>query len=312
MNDPALLGRQPYRTGLLYAAGACGIWGLVMPVYLKSLAQLPVLELLANRVVWASLFALGLITLTGGWSAAREALVPRNLWLLLISATLVTLNWVIYILAVIDDRLIEASLGYFMNPLVSVMLGTAFLGERLRPMQIAACALAAVGVAVMTAGAEGLPWRGLTLAVSFGFYGLVRKVVHVDSLVGFAVEATLLLPLGAAYMLWLVMTGQSDFSAANPRLDLLLLGAGLVTALPLIWFAAAARRLPLSTLGLLQYSAPTGTFLLGTLLYGEPFTRSAAMTFGCIWSALVVYSLDAALARRRRVPDAVAERGPAS
>lgn len=299
MSDTERPRRRDTRTGFLYAAGCFGVWGLVMPVYMKALASVPVLEILSHRVIWASAFAALLITAAGRWREVRAALEGRNLRLLLVSSVLVTANWVTYILAIIHDHLLDTALGYYMNPLVSVALGMIFLGERLRPLQIAACAIAAAGVGLMAATAGTVPWIALTLAFSFGFYGLVRKVVRVEALVGFLVEASMVMPLALGYLLWLAVAGEPAFSRAAPGIDALLLGAGVVTALPLIWFAAAARKLPLSVLGLLQYSSPSFAFLLGILVYGEPFTRAEAVTFACIWLALAVYTVDAMLAQRR-------------
>jgi chloramphenicol-sensitive protein RarD len=185
-----------------------------------------------------------------------------------------------------------------MNPLVSVALGMLVLGERLRRPQIAACLIASLGVAILGAATGGLPWIALALAFSFGFYGLVRKVVAVESLIGFTFEASILTPIAAIYLLWLAATGQSSFGLATPLRDALLLGAGIVTALPLIWFAAAARKLPLTTVGLLQFTSPSATFLLGVFVYHEPFSAAEAITFACIWLALLLYVADALLARR--------------
>ena len=297
MADDAQPLRRQHRIGLLYALGAFTAWGVVLPIYLKALADVPVLHILAHRIVWGALFALALVAGLGRRRELGQLLVPRTMALLLLSALLVTINWVTYIYAVSNSHIVETSLGYFMNPLVSVALGMLVLGERLRPLQIAACLIAGVGVAILAAATGGLPWIALTLAFSFGFYGLVRKVVAVESLIGFTFEASILAPIAALYLLWLWASGQSSFTLATPGRDTLLLGAGVVTALPLIWFAAAARKLPLTTIGLLQFTSPSATFLLGVLVYGEPFSAGEATTFACIWLALLLYLADALLAR---------------
>ena len=305
MTDDAQLRRRQHRIGLLYALGAFTAWGVVLPIYLKALADVPVLEILAHRIVWGALFALALVAGLGRRHELRQLLAPRTMALLLLSALLVTINWVTYIYAVSNSHIVETSLGYFMNPLVSVALGMLVLGERLRPLQTAACLVAGVGVAILAAATGGLPWIALTLAFSFGFYGLVRKVVAVESLIGFTFEASILAPLAVLYLLWLAASAQSSFGLATPARDALLLGAGIVTALPLIWFAAAARKLPLTTIGLLQFTSPSATFVLGVFVYGEPFSAAEAATFACIWLALLLYVVDALLAR----PALAAERG---
>lgn len=304
-HDAPFLRRQR-RIGLVYALGAFTAWGVVLPIYLKALAEVPVLQILAHRIVWGALFALALVAGLGRRRELRQLLVPRTMALLSLSALLVTINWVTYIYAVSNSHIVETSLGYFMNPLVSIALGMLVLGERLRPLQIAACLVAGIGVAILAAATGGLPWIALTLAFSFGFYGLVRKVVAVESLIGFTFEASVLAPIAALYLLWLWASGQNSFGIATPARDTLLLGAGVVTALPLIWFAAAARKLPLTTIGLLQFSSPSATFLLGVFVYDEPFSASEATTFACIWLALLLYVADALLAR----PVLAAERGP--
>ena len=290
--------RRVRRIGFLYAFGAFGAWGVVLPLYMKALEGVPVLEILVHRVLWAALATVALIAALGQLGEARRALTPRSIALLMVSAALVTANWVTYIFAVTSDHIIETSLGYFMNPLVSVALGMAVLGERLRPLQLAACLIGALGVVILTTASSGVPWIALTLAFSFGCYGLVRKVVAVESLIGVAFEAAILAPLALGYLLWLAHEGRASFGIAAPGLDLLLMGSGLATALPLVWFAAAARKLPLTTIGLLQFSSPSATFLLGILAYGEPFSGAEAVTFACVWVALGLYTADALRTRR--------------
>jgi chloramphenicol-sensitive protein RarD len=298
------------RAGYLYAFGAFALWGLVLPIYIKALAAVPVAEILAHRVLWASLFALVLLAVLGRLHALRSVLVARSLALLVLSAALVTINWVTYVVGVVNDNLLAASLGYFLNPLVSIALGMVVLGERLRPRQLWACALAALGVLILAAAIRSVPWIALSLAFSFGFYGLVRKIVAVEALVGFTFEVAILAPLAAGYLLWLAAGGNGAFALAAPRLDLLLLGSGFFTALPLVWFAAAARKLPLTTIGLLQFTAPSAAFLLGVFVFGEPFGGAQAACFGCIWLALLLYSLDALMGARSaalKAPGAAAD-----
>ena len=281
-------------TGIAYAVGAFGMWGIIAPVHFKLLGAVPPTEVLAQRIVWATLFVLGLIAARQGFRELRQALAPaRRLGLLCLSAALVAVNWLVYIWAVSAGHLVEASLGYFINPLVNVALGVIFLGERLRPSQIAACTLAALGVAILTWSAGTVPWIALALAFSFGFYGLIRKTVAFDPLIGFSVECFVLVPLASIYLAVLAMSGGTTFADADWTIDLLLVLTGVTTSAPLIWFAAAAQRLKLSTLGLMQYIAPSCILLLGVLVYGEPFRTTQAIAFAAIWTALALYSAEA-------------------
>jgi len=276
MDPPSTERDRRTLTGILYALAAFGTWGLVAPVHFKLLAAVPALEVLAQRIVWSALFVLAIIAARRRWPPVLAALRPRRpLGMLAISAVLVGANWLVYIWAVSSGQLVEASLGYFINPLVNVALGIVFLGERLRPLQVAACGLASVGVLVLTVAAGTVPWIALALGISFGFYGLIRKTVRVDPLIGFCVESLLLLPFALGYV-------------------------AALTSAPLIWFAAAAQRLKLSTVGLLQYLAPSCLLGLGVVVYGEPFTRIEAVAFAAIWTALALYSADAFAAARER------------
>jgi chloramphenicol-sensitive protein RarD len=280
--------------GILYALAAFGTWGLVAPVHFKLIAAVPPFEVLAQRIVWSTLLVLALIGARRRWRELSGALASRRtLSMLALSALLVAGNWLVYIWAIGTGQLVEASLGYFINPLVNVALGIVFLGERLRPWQIAACGLAAAGVGVMTAAAGTVPWIALALGISFGFYGLIRKTVRVDPLIGFCVESLLLVPFALACVVFLAATGASVFLKGGWRLDLLLVLTAVTTSAPLIWFAAAAQRLKLSTVGLLQYIAPSCLLALGVLVYGEPFMATKAIAFAAIWTALALYSADA-------------------
>ena len=295
--------REPRRqraVGFAYAVAAYGLWGF-MPVYLKTVGAAPVLEVLCHRVVWALAFLLLLSWRQGQLGVLRAALQPgRTLAVLAASTVFIAVNWLVYIWAVVHGRLLEGSLGYYINPLVNVLLGVLVLRERLeRPVQ-AAVAIAATGVLWLTVRAGQPPWIALAVAVSFGMYGLLRKLAPIGALAGLAVETALLLPLAGGYLVWTITSGRSAFLAGNATLDLLLILAGPVTAVPLLFFAGAARRLPLSTLGFLQYLSPTLQLLLAVFVYGEAFDASRAAAFGCIWTALAVFALHSA---RRGAPD---------
>ncbi len=282
------------RTGVLYALGAFSTWGLLVPIHFKMLTGIPAFEILAHRVLWGCVFACGLLWMRGEGGLLREALRPsRRLAMLGLSAGLVAINWFVYIWAVNAGHLVQTSLGYFINPLVNVALGVLFLRERLQAAQIAACLLAALGVLILAVSSGALPWVALSLALSFGCYGLVRKVVPVSALTGFCVESMILVPIAAAYVAWSIATGHSAMLRGDATLDGLLLLTGVSTAAPLIWFAEAARRLKLSTIGLLQYLSPTGQLILGVFAYGEPFSWSQGAAFGAIWMALMIYSVSA-------------------
>jgi chloramphenicol-sensitive protein RarD len=285
--------------GLVYALAAYLSWGLVVPVHFRLLGAYSPNHILAERIVWSSLFAGALALIL----AARHRLnLPRPLRrrhaLLLLSAAMIAVNWLLYLYAISGGHLLDASLGYYINPLVSVALGRVVLGERLRPMQAAAVGVAAAGVAIAVGWAGELPLLSLSLAVSFALYGLARKVAAIDALVGFLAETLLLLP-GA--ILWLVLTAE-PFLPAEPISRALLMLTGLTTALPLIWFAAAAVRLTLTTLGLLQYVAPTCLLGLSVLAFGERVQPPRALMLALIWVALVLYTVDALRLRRTPAP----------
>jgi chloramphenicol-sensitive protein RarD len=300
-SDEAERGRRRVLTGVLYAVAAFTIWGVVAPLHFKLLAGVPALELLAQRIVWSCVLAVGLIAAQGLWGDVGRVLGSATaLPFLCLSALLIGVNWLIYIWAITTGHLVEASLGYFINPLVNVILGIVFLGERLTRLQMAACALAALGVLVMAIAAGVIPWIALSLGISFGFYGLIRKSVRADPLVGFFVETLVLLPFSAGYVLWLLASGTSAILRGDLRIDLLLVLTGGTTSAPLIFFAAAAQRLKLSTVGLLQYVSPSLLLALGVFVYGEPFTAVDAVAFGAIWTALALYSLDALSGSRPR------------
>lgn len=280
------------KTGVFFALAAFGFWGLV-PIYFKSLGRVTPLEILAHRVIWSVLLTAVLIFLAKDWSGLRGALSSKGVWRTL-SATslLVTLNWLVFIYAVNTDRILQASLGYYINPLVNVLLGVIFLRERLRPLQLVAVLFAAAGTANITIQFGRVPWIALILAFSFGTYGLLRKTVRIEAVNGLFVETALISPLALGYLIYLGIDGNLAFGTAGSKITLLLFLAGAVTAFPLVWFTNAARRLRYSTLGLLQYLAPSLMFLLAVFRYGEPFTLMNLITFGCIWTGLAVFVLD--------------------
>jgi chloramphenicol-sensitive protein RarD len=289
--DPAARGPSDRAVGLLLGLGAYTFWGF-LAIYFKLLAEAPAVELLAHRVVWALLLLLALTFHQGLSGELAQALRPGpTLALLMATTVLIAVNWLVYIWAVVNGRILEGSLGYFINPLVNVLLGVLVLKERLERPVLAAVALAAAGVAWLTLQAGHPPWISLTLAVSFGLYGLLRKLVPVGAVTGLTVETLLLAPLGLAYLLWARAAGRLVFLSGRPGRDLLLLLAGPFTALPLLLFTGAARRLPLSTLGFLQYVSPTLQLLVAVLIYREPFTPERAVAFGFIWAALVVFAV---------------------
>ncbi|MFM7121489.1 MAG: EamA family transporter RarD, partial [Gammaproteobacteria bacterium] len=277
--------------GVTLALSAYTIWGLA-PLYFKALDFADAIEIVAHRVVWSVLLLFAVVNARGLWGEVR-ALGRNQLSWLAASGALIACNWGIFIWALQADRLVEVSLGYFINPLVNALLGVLFLRERLSRSQQWALVAAAVGVANEVVAVGVVPWMGLSLAVTFGCYGLVRKQTPVDSAVGLGVETVLLLPLALAWLLFDLHAGTGTLAAGGrSELALLALG-GLVTVVPLMAFAGAARRLPLSSLGFFQYLAPTLSLLLAVLVYGEPFWLQQFVTFGAIWTGLIIFSIGA-------------------
>lgn len=288
---------QRTRTGFWLGIGAYVSWGL-LPLYLHLLRQVAPLQVLGHRVLWSLILLVGIVLLLGRargvWMAARG----RTLLLLAASASLIAVNWFIYIWSIGHAHVLEASLGYFINPLVNVALGVAVLGERVSRVQKLAVAIAAAGVLAMVVAGGGAIWISLTLAVSFALYGLIRKVAAIDALGGLTVETLLLAPAALAVVLYAGQTGQGAWGY-DGRLDLLLVLAGAVTAAPLLMFAAAARRLRYATLGLLQYIAPSLQFAEAVLLFGEPLRPVHLVTFALIWTGCAVYAWDSLRIARR-------------
>lgn len=287
--------------GVAYGLGAYAWWGFVLPWYFKALDSAPALELLAHRVIFGLPVLLGIVWFLRGWGRLREACTRwRSLRLLVPTAALIGVNWFVFIYAVVQGRLLEASLGYFINPLVSIALGFFFLGERPRPVQWAAIVLAAASVAGLTIAHGSLPWVSVTVALSFGLYGLLRKRAEVDSVTGVTVETVLLLPFMLALQVWLYLRSEAVLGVGPHWQSLLMTLGGAMTVVPLVWFTTAARRLRLATMGLMQYIAPTGQFLTAVLAFGEPFDRTRAVAFGVIWVALGLYTWDSWRGRTRR------------
>ncbi len=280
------------RKGLLLAAGCYTLWGL-FPVYFHLLHEVPPEQVLMHRMLWSLLLLGSVLTIRGQWGWLRDLLgSPRVIGGFAASAGLLAANWFIYIWAVNHGHVVDSSLGYFMTPLVNILLGALVLKEQLRRSQWLAIGMAALGVLWLTFLSHGFPWIGLSLAITFGTYGLLRKTAALGALEGLSLETLLLFPLAAGYLAYLHLTGQNTFATAPVRLQLWLAAAGPITAIPLIMFAAGARRIPLSLLGLMQYIAPTLQLLLGVLLYQEPFAAERAIGFAFIWTALAVYSAE--------------------
>lgn len=286
------------RHAVLAAFTAFAIWGLA-PLYFKAVGSVPPVEIVAHRVLWSALLLAVLLALWRGFGHLRRLRTePRLLAVLTLTAVLTGSNWLVFVWAISADRVLEASLGYFINPLVSVLLGRLFLGERLRPLQQVAVALACAGVLWRMLQVGALPWVALFLALTFGFYGLLRKRAPIDAVSGLFVETLLTLPLALAWLGWLAVHGELNFGHGAAT-DWLLPLAGVLTAVPLMLFAFGAQRLPLSTIGFLQYIAPTLNFVLAVFVFREPFDNLQLIGFGLIWAALAVYSLDMASAARR-------------
>lgn len=277
--------------GIIYGLLAYLAWGL-LPLFWKTFISVSSGEILGHRVVWSFVFVALLLLIGGRWKALKSAFSERKNVLPMIGCSLlISLNWLIYIWAVNHDRVVETSLGYYINPLISVLLGVCFLGERLRVVQWAAMALATAGVTVLTFSYGSVPWISLALALSFGVYGLVKKKMHLEPMVSLAGETVVVLPVAAVYLLVVGMTGQSTTSSLSAGYQLLLGLSGVATAMPLLWFAQAAQRLSLTTVGFLQYLAPTISLILGVALYDEPFTTVHLISFCLIWSALLLFTL---------------------
>jgi chloramphenicol-sensitive protein RarD len=284
------------RAGLAAAAAAFVIWGL-FPIYLAGLSKVSALEITAHRILWSVVFVLGWLGLRGELGKIRAALAREGILLrLFASAALITINWLAFVWAVTQNHVMDVSLGYYINPLVNVLLGIFILSERLNRVQWIAVALAAVGVTYLAADTGHIPWAALAVAISFAFYGLIRKTANVEALPGLAIELVILLPLAAGYLIWREAQGVGSLGGALVRGDAftvtLLVFSGLITALPLYLFSYGARLIPYSTVGVIQYIAPSMQLATAVFYFREPFEHGRAVGFGMIWLALVVYAGD--------------------
>jgi chloramphenicol-sensitive protein RarD len=290
--------------GVLFGIGAYGLWGL-LPLYFYVLQPASAVEIVANRVVWSLLFCTLLITVTRTWRVLGAAFRNRSVLLTLaIAAGLIAVNWLTYTYGVTTGQAVEASLGYFINPLVSVLLGVFVLKETLRPLQWAAVVIGFIAVIVLTFSYGKLPWIALTLAVSFGLYGFVKKRVgpRVDAITSLTVETIVLAPLAAATMIFLAVSGSASLASHGAGHFWLLVSSGVITAVPLLFFGASARRLPMTTIGLLQYFAPVLQFIVALAVFHEAMTLDRWIGFGVVWLALLVLTVDMlAVARKNSV-----------
>lgn len=286
--------------GIVYAAGAYILWGL-LPLYWKALHDVPSTQIVAHRLVWSLVFVGLALTLRRNWGWLGKAIrQPRVLLTFALSGALLTVNWLVYIWGVNAGFIVETSLGYFINPLVNVLLGFLILKERLRPAQWAALGVALAGVLYLTFSYGAFPWIALTLAFSFGIYGLIRKTAALNSAEGLFVETAVFFLPALGFLLLQESRGVGALGHLDATTTLLLIGAGAATSIPLILFAAGARRITLTTLGLLQYVAPTLQFLIGVVIYHEPFGAGRLVGFGLIWLALVLYTAESLIVHRRK------------
>jgi len=289
------------RRGLLFGITAYGLWG-VLPLYWTLLEPAGAVEIIAHRILW-SMITMGLLVVVLRRTSQLRAILThrRTLGLLVSAALVITVNWVVYVYGVNNEMVVETSLGYFINPLVTVLMGVLLLGERLRPLQWGAIGVASIAVVVLTIDYGRLPYVALVLAFSFGTYGLLKKTADVGAVESLAVETTVVAPLAAAYVAWLVATGDSSFGTEGASHAALLVSTGIITAIPLICFGAAAIRVPLTTLGLLQYLAPTLQLVLGVFVMDEAMPASRWVGFVLVWIALVIFTVEATNHRRRQL-----------
>ena len=283
--------------GILYGVTVYVLWGF-FPIYWKLLSHVPALQLLGHRIAWSFLLLLSVIFITKQWNEFRVTLNARTFRMYLIAALLIGVNWLTYVWAVNAGFIVETSLGYFINPLLSVLMGVLFLGERLRTMQWIPLALAAIGVAYLTVVYGQPPWISLLLAFTFGFYGLVKKLAPLGSVHGLTIETGILLLPALAYLVMVQANNTASFLHSGFTSDLLMIGAGLVTTIPLLLFASAAKKIPLTMIGILQYIAPTIQFLIGVFIYKETFDQSRLIGFGMVWLALIIFWVENYLANR--------------
>jgi chloramphenicol-sensitive protein RarD len=295
--------------GILNGIGAYALWGL-FPIYWKYLHQVPALQIIGHRIGWSFLLLIAVILLTRQWQSFRSAaLAPKTIVIYSIAAVLLSLNWLVYVWGVNAGYIVESSLGYFINPLFSMLLGVVFLGERLRPAQWIPVALAAAGVIYLTVTYGRPPWIALSLAFTFGLYGLVKKIAPLGSLYGLTLETALVFPIALIYLAFVEFTGTGGFLHQGALTDILLIGTGIITSVPLLMFASAARQIPLTMIGVLQYIAPTLQFLIGVFLYQETFDRERFIGFSLVWLALIIFWLENYFANRRVAVQPIPELG---
>ena len=293
------------RGGIISAVSAYTMWGIA-PLYFKLIQHISADEILVHRVVWSTILLLLVVLLSNKWRSFIKVISqPRIVLRLTISAAFLGVNWFMFIWAVNNDHLLDASLGYYINPLLSVALGVIFLGERLRPWQLFAVALALIGVIIQLVMVGSLPIISLALAGTFGIYGLLRKQMPIDSFVGLLIESLMMLPIALVYWLLFLETTTSNMLLNEWSLNTILICAGIVTTAPLLCFTAAAKRMTLSALGFFQYIGPSIMFILATFYYQEPLYLAKLVTFACIWTALAVFSFDSIKARRKHQKEIV-------
>lgn len=292
MTDTTDSAEKPVRDGLVSALLAYTLWG-VLPLYFKAVQTVPLFEVLTHRIIWAVPFGAVIISARKQWPEVKAAMAhKRTLSLLALTALLIALNWLVYIFAVQRQQIFQASLGYYVNPLLFALTGVIFFGEKLSRNKMLAIGMAAGGVLILTLSVGEMPAITIMLAVLFTLYGVIRKRLVVGGMPGLFIETLVLVPFGLIYLLWLMITGSAVFGTANPGMSAMLVLAGPLTALPLLFFALAARRLDLTTVGIIQFLAPTLQFFVG-LYFGEPFTMALAICFTCIWLAVSLFAWDA-------------------
>lgn len=281
-------------TGILYVSGAYVLWGF-LPIYWKLMDSVPPTEILAHRVVWSFTFVAVIVLFLKRKqlkSFFQEQMGKKKTWLgLFLSSLFISINWLTYIYTVNTGHVLEASLGYYINPLVSVLMGVIVLRERLNGSQSLSFIIAAIGVLYMTLSIGKFPFLALILALTFGFYGLAKKLLKVDAMLGLLLETSFMLPFALLFLMYTGITGPHSFMTGSLKIDMLLIGTGVVTALPLLWFAGGAQRIPLYVVGFLQYIAPTINLFIGVLLYNESFTVDHFVTFACIWTAIIIFTV---------------------
>lgn len=294
--------------GILYGIGAYLLWG-VFPIYWKLLHDVPALQVISHRITWSFVVLMIYIFATKQWQDFRSvAANARTIMIYAAAGVLLSINWLIYVWGVNAGFIVETSLGYFINPLLSVLMGVIFLRERLRPMQWIPVTIATAGVIYLTISYGRLPWIALTLALSFASYGLIKKLAPLGSLYGLTLETGIIFPIALIYLLLIQMNGNGALLHNGLQVDVLLIASGIVTTIPLLMFASAAKQIPLTMVGLLQYIAPTIQFLLGVFLYKEPFDHSHLIGFGIVWAALVLFWVENYLANRTP-PEPIPELG---